>query len=100
MKQVTITIPDHIYAEAQRAVRYGNAASVADYLASLVRRPPAFLGIPEYEPDWEEGRKIVAEMIAEVGGLTPEAKAWSRATLGLDEVSEVANEVALEPIAV
>lgn len=79
MKRLTISVSDEVAAKAQRAVEAGNADSVSGYFAHLA----------EHEPDWAAARLVVDEMIAEVGGLTAEDRAWAREILGLDSPGQV-----------
>ena len=74
-RRITISVPDKVAAKAQRAVDAGLAESVSAY----------FAGLAAAEPDWALARQIVDELIEEIGGIDPEAEAWARSALGLDD---------------
>lgn len=74
MKRLTISVPDEVADKARRAVQSGSAESVSAYFGELAAR----------EPDWVAAREAVDEMIADIGGLPDEARAWARGILGLD----------------
>jgi Arc/MetJ-type ribon-helix-helix transcriptional regulator len=73
-KRITVSIPDEVAAKAQRAVDAGEVDSVSAYFSRLAER----------EPDWVAAREAVDEMIAEIGGIPDEARAWARALLDAD----------------
>jgi hypothetical protein len=75
LKRVTISIPEEVLAKARRAVEEGRAASVSAYFVKLAAA----------EPDWKDAQLVVEQMIAEIGGVDPETRAWARAELGLDD---------------
>lgn len=74
MKRLTISVTDDVAAKAQRAVEGGDAESVSAY----------FNGLAEKEPDWVAAREAVDAMLAEVGTVSQEDRAWARAVLGTD----------------
>ena len=74
MKRLTISVSDDVAAKAQRAVDHGGAPSVSAYFAALA----------EQEPDWVAYRAAVDEMIAEIGGVSDDARRWAREALGLE----------------
>lgn len=76
--RITISVPDHIAAKAQRAVDGGDADSVSAYFSALAER----------EPDWASARAAVDQMIAEAGGLTPEGEQWVDAVIFGDAADE------------
>lgn len=73
MKRLTISVPDEVSDKAQRAVAAGRAESVSGYFATLA----------ENEPDWVLFREVVAEVVAEAGGVSEDDRAWARNALGL-----------------
>jgi len=73
MQRITISVPDEVAAKAHRAVAAGDASNVSAY----------FTGLAEREPDWATARAIVAEMVAEIGGVTEDDIAWAEQTLGI-----------------
>lgn len=73
MKRLTISVPDEVSDKAQRAVAAGRAESVSGYFATLA----------ENEPDWVLFREVVAEAVAEAGGVSEDDRAWARNALGL-----------------
>ncbi|MGC3955731.1 MAG: hypothetical protein QM804_16020 [Propionicimonas sp.] len=73
MKRLTISVPDEVADKAQRAVAAGLSDSVSGYFAALA----------ENEPDWVLFREVVAELVAEAGGLSDQDRAWARDALGL-----------------
>lgn len=75
MTRLTISVPDEVAEKAQRAVRSGEADSVSAYFGQLAER----------EPDWAAARDVVDDLIGEIGGISPEDRAWARAALGLDQ---------------
>lgn len=77
-KRVTISVPEEVLAKAQRAAEAGEVESVSAYFARLAAR----------EPDWAEAQAVVDEMIAEIGGLSDDDRAWARGVLGIDEPGE------------
>ena len=79
MKRITISVPDEIASKAQRAVDAGDAANVSAYFSGLAQR----------EPDWASARAIVAELVAQIGGVTADDIAWAEETLGVRRSSPV-----------
>lgn len=75
---MTISVPEEVVVKAQRAVEAGEVESVSAYFARLAER----------EPDWAEAQAVVDEMIADVGGLPEDDRAWARSALGLDDPRE------------
>ena len=73
MQRITISLPDEAAAKAQRAVNAGEVPSVSAYFTRLAER----------EPDWAAARAVVAEIVAETGGVTEEDIAWAERTLGI-----------------
>lgn len=73
MKRLTISVPDEVADKAQRAVAAGLSDSVSGYFAALA----------ENEPDWVLFREVVADLVADVGGLSDQDRAWARDALGL-----------------
>ncbi|MDR0782533.1 MAG: hypothetical protein LBE83_02070 [Propionibacteriaceae bacterium] len=73
MKRITISVPDEVATKAEHAVAAGDAANVSAYFSRLALR----------EPDWASARAVVAEMVAEIGGLSLSDIAWAEETLGL-----------------
>jgi len=73
MKRITISVPDDVVAKAQRAVAAGEADNMSAYFSRLAQR----------EPDWVSARAIVAEMVAEAGGVSEDDIAWAEETLGI-----------------
>lgn len=72
-KRITISVPPAVAAKAARAAKTGSVGSVSEYFARLAER----------EPDWVEARSALDEMIAEAGGVSPEARDWAMRVLGL-----------------
>lgn len=70
-KRITVSVPDEVAAKAQRAVEAGEVESVSAYFSKLAER----------EPDWVSAREVVAEMSAELGGISDDARAWARGVL-------------------
>lgn len=75
MKRLTISVPDEVAGKAQRAVAAGMSESISGYFAALA----------ENEPDWVMFREVVAELLAEAGGVSDQDRAWARDALGLAE---------------
>jgi predicted Zn-dependent protease len=73
MKRLTISVPDAVALKAQRAVSAGMSESVSGYFAALA----------ENEPDWVLFREVVADLLAEAGGVSDEARTWARDALDL-----------------
>jgi hypothetical protein len=73
MKRLTISVPDEVADKAQRAVGAGLSDSVSGYFAALA----------ENEPDWVLFREVVAELLADAGGVSDEARDWARDALGV-----------------
>lgn len=74
-RRITISVPEEIAAKAARAAEAGEVESVSAYFAQLAAR----------EPDWVEARAALDELLAEVGELDDEDRAWARRVLELDE---------------
>ena len=73
MKRITISVPNEVAEKAQRAAEAGDVANVSAYFTRLAQR----------EPDWASARAIVAEMVAQAGGVTDDDIAWAESTLGI-----------------
>ena len=80
--RITISVPEHVAAKAQRAVDAGEADSVSGYFCALAER----------EPDWAEARAAIDEMIEEAGGLTPEAEQWADAVINRGHGTGIAED--------
>ena len=74
-RRITVSVPEQVAEKAQRAVEAGDVESVSAYFSRLAER----------EPDWVAAGEVVDELIAESGGIPPEARAWARAVLGVDD---------------
>jgi len=98
---VTIAVPDWCYAEAQLAVATGDYSSVETYFLSVITQMPEYLdSAKKSKPDWAAGRRIAADLVAEVGGIPDDIKMRSRQSLGLPPVTNNHQITPREPIAV
>jgi hypothetical protein len=81
VKRLTISVPEEVADKAQRAVAAGLSGSVSGYFAALA----------ENEPDWVLFREVVADLLAESGGVSEEARAWARDALSTSIGEQVAS---------
>jgi hypothetical protein len=83
-KRITISVSAAVAAKAGRAARAGFVGSVSEYFANLADR----------EPDWVEARAALNEMVAEAGGISPKARKWASAVLGVADTNANSKTVA------
>jgi Arc/MetJ-type ribon-helix-helix transcriptional regulator len=76
-RRITVSLPEHLVAEATAAVREGRAPSVSAYVAEALVQKSGREPLAKVLADWE----------AEIGPPSAEAEAWADdvfARLGLD----------------
>lgn len=75
ISRITISVPEQIAANAQRAGRVGPGRQCVGILTALAER----------EPDWVQARAALDEMIEEAGGIPDVDRRWARSVFGLGE---------------
>lgn len=73
--KITVSLPDELVEDAREAVAHGQVASVSAYVAMTMR---VFAQRDTLE-------QFLADMNEELGPPGPEAVAWARAQLGLED---------------
>lgn len=74
-KRITVSLPEHLVAEATQAAASGRASSVSAYVAEALAEKSGRGSLDEFLADWRR----------EVGPPTSEETAWAQRALGLSE---------------